>query len=306
MASARGAGTIWDVVIVGAGPAGLSAALVLGRCLRKVVVVDDERPRNYAAVASHGFFTRDGIPPQELRRLGRAQLRPYGVRLLRERAVKARKLANGTFQIRLQGGARLLGRRMLVATGLRDRLPEIPGFKALYGRGVHHCPYCDGWEVRGRQLASLGSGAAAAEEALALKTWSDSVVLLTHGPPRLSPALLARLGRNGIRVHPERVLRLEARDGRLARVVLEGGPLEVDALFFQPRPEQRCVIASDLGCLFNRHGTIKTGRREETNVEGLFAAGDASRDLQQISVAVAEGAKAAIALNRSLRLEDER
>lgn len=303
----RQRGVMLDVVIIGGGPAGLSAGLVLGRCRRKVVIVDDGRPRNGAAQKAHGFFTRDGVKPEALLAEGRAQLRPYGVKLLRAHATSAQKRPDGTFEVTLEGGrAPLRARRLLIASGLRDRLPDLEGAREVYGRGLYHCPYCDGWEVRDQKLAALGADAHAAEEALGLKTWSPQVVLLTHGRPRLSAELVRRLTRNGIRIHSERILRLVARRGRLARVELETGPLELDALFFQPKPEQRCVIAGSLGCAFTRHGTIKTGKGESTTVEGLFAAGDASRDIQQISVAVAEGAKAAITINKSLRREDER
>lgn len=300
------AGT-WDVIVIGGGPAGLSGALVLGRCLRRVVVVDDGRPRNFAAHASHGFFTRDGEHPDELRELGRAQLRPYGVRFIKDRALAAERDADGRFHVSLEKGKPLHARRLLVATGLCDRLPDIPGAAALYGRGLHHCAYCDGYEHRGQRLAALGDDAWAVDEALSLRTWSEDVTLLTGGRPKLTREQLRKLARNDIPVVTGGLVRLEARRGRLSGVRFEDGQTRpVDALFFHPRPQQRCVVAGSLGCDFTRHGTIKTGKGETTNIEGLYAAGDASRDVQQISIAVAEGTKAAMSINRSLRLEDER
>jgi thioredoxin reductase len=166
--------TRWDAIILGGGPAGLSAALILGRCRRRVILCDTGRPRNAASRALHGFLTRDGIEPAEFLRIGRRQLARYGTVLVRRQAVDARR-TDGGFEVDLAGGGRLVARTLLIATGVADRLPPIEGLRALYGRAVFHCPYCDGWEVENRPLAVYGRGRSGMGLALALRTWSRQV-----------------------------------------------------------------------------------------------------------------------------------
>lgn len=297
----------FDVLIIGGGPAGLSAALVLGRARRTVALLDDDRPRNRPARVSHGFFTRDGETPDTLRRLAREQLAPYPVTLVDGTAVRVRAVRAG-FEVRTGDGRRLTGRRLLLATGLEDPLPEVEGAETFYGRGVYHCPYCDGWENRDRKLACYGRGKSAALEALGLRQWSADVVLLSDGPSRAPPALLASLDAAGVRLEPRRIARLEGtkgRQGQLTHVVFTDGERRAcDALFWVTRPRQRSRLHEQLGLLLTHKTTVKTGKLQRTNVEGVFVAGDAARDVQQISVAAAEGAKAAIAINRSLRKEE--
>lgn len=176
---------VLDVVVVGGGPAGLSVALLLGRCRRHVVVCDAGRPRNAAAGALHGYLTRDGVPPCELLRLGREELHPYGVELRQVLVTDVVKGPDG-FDVHLETGERLAARTVLFATGVHDDVPDIPGLDECYGVSVHHCPYCDGWEARDRTIAVIGQGAGGTGLALSLKTWSDRVVLCTNGRPRIS------------------------------------------------------------------------------------------------------------------------
>jgi thioredoxin reductase len=294
----------YDVIIVGGGPAGLSAALLLGRCRRRVLVCDDGHPRNASSHASHGFFTRDGTPPSELLRLGREQLAPYGVQVWDVRVEEARCVSSG-FEVVLQEGSTLRCRRLLLATGVVDELPRIDGVEPLYGRSVWHCPYCDGWEVQDQPLAAYGRGHDGVELALALTSWTDDLILFTDGghPPSREEQGLLRC--EGIRWRTERITRLEGTDGQLERVVLDNGEAVARrGLFFHTQPRQRSDLALRLGCNFTRKGAVKTRKLEDTGVPGLYVAGDASRDVQFVIVAAAEGAKAALAINKSLRLED--
>src|SRR6185436_7932578 len=164
---------MYDVIIVGGGPAGLSAALVLGRCRRRVLVIDAGHPRNAAAQDVHGLYTRDGTEPAELQRLARAEAQRYGVEFKDAEAVGG-SCGPGRFEVSCDDGAKLQARKLLLATGVADILPEIPGLKELYGRSVHHCPYCDGWEHKDCRLAAYGRGEAGAGLALCLRTWSKS------------------------------------------------------------------------------------------------------------------------------------
>ena len=296
----------YDVVIVGAGPAGLSAALMLGRCRRRVVVIDDGLPRNRTAKATHGFLTRDGAAPSELVELGRAELARYKTIQLRSGTVTAAEGTRGAFVVRCDDGHTFESRRLLLATGVVDQLPEIPGLEALYGRTVHHCPFCDAYEHADQPLAQYGRGRAGVNAALILRGWSDDVVLLTDGR-RLSPAQRARSKRLGIAVREERVTRLVGRAGRLQRIEFASGrALGRTALFFAAGQEQRSALAKDLGCAFMADGSVATEEQETTNVPGVYVAGDASHRSQKLVVAAAEGSLAAMKIHESLWAEDLR
>lgn len=299
---------MYDVVVVGAGPAGLSAALFLGRCRRTVLVCDNGHPRNEASQAMHGFLTRDGMPPLEFLRLAREELGPYTTVELRDVTVTdARCAPDGRFETTLETGETVMSRKLLIATGVRDNLPEIPGMRELYGRSVFHCPYCDGWEVRDAPLAVYGRGDRGYGLALELTAWSRDILLCTDGAPELDEEQIARLARNGITVRDDRVVRLDARDGRLERILFAAGdPAPRRALFFTTGQYQQSSLAIRLGCEFNEKGTVRTGKYETTHLPGLFVAGDASRAVQWVIVAASEGAEAAFAINTDLIKEDLR
>ncbi len=296
----------YDVVVVGGGPAGLSAALMLGRCRRRVLVCDSGRYRNAASAGVHGFLSRDGIKPIELVRIAREQLRPYGV-LICESTVTNITGRSGRFRVDLDGGERIVTRRLLLATGMTDHIPPIEGIDELYGKSVHHCPYCDAWEHRDQPLAAYGNGHPGMGLAMSLKTWSADVVLLTDGPSRLSPSQKRELEDLDIPVRRERIERLESARGELRRIVFKNGDmLARRAIFFNTGQNQTCNLAERLGCEFTKRGAIKTDKFERTCVPGVFAAGDCSRDVQFVAVAAAEGAIAAEAINVELQEEDRR
>jgi thioredoxin reductase len=301
----------YDVLIVGGGPAGLSAALVLGRCRRRVLVVDSGRPRNASSRAIHGYLSRDGVPPRELLRLGRVELDRYGVEFLEAEVDSARGLSPGEtpdsgaeFEIVTRDGRGFRSRKLLLATGIRDVLPPIDGAERYYGRGVHHCPYCDGWEHRDRALVAYGAGRAAVGLALSLRTWSGRVTACTGGK-RVAAEDRGRLRRNGIALRTERIARLDGDGEALQRVVFESGPpLECQALFFKTGQAQHSHLPAMLGCESKGDNQMRTDDRQRTCRPGLFLAGDADGDVQFVSVAVAEGARAAVAINRELQDED--
>jgi thioredoxin reductase len=298
---------MYDVVIAGGGPAGLSAALVLGRCRRRVLLCDNGHPRNEAAATLHGYLTRDGIPPAEFLRLGRQELEQYETVEVRDVTITAVECVSGAFVTTLDGGEQVQSRKLLIATGVRDDVPEIDGFHELYGRSVFHCPYCDGYEVRDQPLAVYGRGERGYGLALELTAWSRDLVLVTDGPPEIDEKQHERLTRNGVSVRKDRVVRVEGADGILQRIVFaQGEPLDRRAIFFTTGQSQQSALAVSLGCSFNDKGTVRTGKYESTHLRGLFVAGDASRAVQWVVVAASEGAEAAFAINSDLIKEDLR
>jgi thioredoxin reductase len=295
----------YDVAIVGGGPAGLSAAVVLGRSRRRVVLFDDGKPRNYAAQGVRCYLGHEGISPNALRQLGRNAARHYGVDLLDAEIVAARRLtgdgdtASG-FEL-LTSDRVFVARALLLCTGLMDVLPEIPNLREFYGRSVHHCPYCDGWEHRDKPLAALGDGEHATKLALSLLTWSKEVTACTNGA-RLAEKHCRLLDRHGVTYREEPIIRLQGKDGTLDEILFKTGPpLKCDALFFSSDKVQRSPLPAMLGCEIDDEGMIRTGKRQTTCVNGLYLAGDADGDAQFAIVAAAEGAIAGTAINAALQ-----
>ncbi|HEX8663313.1 MAG TPA: NAD(P)/FAD-dependent oxidoreductase [Beijerinckiaceae bacterium] len=294
----------YDVIIVGGGPAGLNAALILGRCRRRVLLVDSGKPRNAVSPGVHGFLTRDGTLPAEMRRIAREQLRPYPNVEVRDGEICEAKCHGDWFEVRGAGGERFASRKLLLATGLLDDLPDIPGFAELYGSGVFNCPYCDGWENRDRPIAVYGPGERCVGLALEMTLWSRDMVLLTDGPADIPDGNRARLDAQGIRIVEEKVARLEG-DGRLERIHFEGRePLEREAIFLNYGEREGSELARMVGCELTNGGTVETRSYERTDVPGLYVAGDASRRVQFAIVAAGEGAMAAFAINNEMLKED--
>jgi thioredoxin reductase len=294
---------VFDVAVVGGGPAGLSAALMLGRCRRRVLVCDLGEPRNRRSRALHGYLTRDGVAPSTLNDLGRRELDEYGVEW-RAVGVTGASRAGDAYKLSLSDGSCASARYLLIATGVVDDLPAIAGFDDCYGRSIFHCPYCDGWEWRDRRLAAFGDGQAVTGLALGLKTWTADVVVCTNGRA-LSREQRGRLARNAIAMRTETIAGLDHEDGALRAVRFSGAePIEREALFFTTGQHPQSPLAIALGCTLTSRGVIRTGNRCDTNVERVFVAGDASRDAQFVVVAAAEGVKAAVAINRALQSED--
>ena len=303
---------MYDVVIVGAGVAGLSAALMLGRSRRRVLVLHGGEPRNAPSSGVHYFFTRDGVPPAELLRIGREQLGPYlGVEVRETKATGAAG-SDGAFEVALEDGTTAVTRKVLLATGVRDELPERPGFRELWGRGVYHCPYCHGWEVRDRPLAVLASGEELLMRATLIRNWSRDLVALTDGATGPVGDARDRLAALGVPVKEGRISRLEGDGvtGGLRRIVFEdGSAIAREGLFYGPPQRQRSDLAEALGCEIVAMGPVPAVVKgdpmtKETTVPGVYVAGDAGTMLQGAIMAAASGAAAASFANHALAKED--
>jgi thioredoxin reductase len=293
-----------DVLIVGGGPAGASAALVLGRARRRVLVVDDGRPRNARSRALHAFPTRDGTPPEVFRELAGDELAAYGVERWAGEVVDVRGAA-GDFRVVLADGREASGRKLLLATGVHDVVPPLLGLDAYYGTSVHLCPYCDGWEHRDEPIAVYGRGRRALQMARALTAWSRDLLVCTDGPSGLGRRALDELAAHRIPLVDARIVDLEGNDGRLAALRFEDGRrIERTALFFDTPSFTRTRLAERLGCEVGRDGEIRCHRHASTSVRGVYAAGDVTRDVQLVVLAAAEGAKAAFGINVALTRED--
>jgi thioredoxin reductase len=294
----------WDCIIVGAGPAGLNAALVLGRARRRVLVLDGAHPRNYATHEMHGVLGHDGLDPADLRARGRTELGRYGVQVVTAE-VQAAEALDGTVRVTSSRGADLT-RTVLLATGMLDEVPDIPGFPAVWGITAHTCPYCDGFEHRDERLAILAEGARGEHLAILLRQWSDDVVLLTNGPHGLDANQLARVQTLAIPIIQTPVVALDSDDGgRLRRVHLEDGEtLDRDALFFYVGWQLRNDVARSLGCEFDDDDSIAVDSSQATTVDGVYAAGNCADPRALVPAAAGSGATAAVAINARLSMED--
>jgi thioredoxin reductase len=295
---------IQDCIIIGGGPAGLNAAVVLGRCRRKVMLFDTAEQRNRLSQGMHNYLTRDDILPPGFIQLSQQEIHKYGVKLVHKKIVSARKNSSGIFEAKDADGTIYHAKKLLVATGVRDNLPAIEGIKDFYGKSIFHCPYCDGWEVRDKKIGVYAKAKDGAELALALKGWTDHVTLYTDGGNKIKPLEKQLLEANNITIVREKISKLEGENGIVENIVLKNGDrLECNALFFVNGFTQQCDLAEAFGCEVTKKGVVVTNRAQQTNITGLYVAGDASRDMHFVVVAAAEGAKAGVNINKELQKE---
>ena len=290
----------FDVLVVGGGPAGLSAALLLGRCHRKVLLCDSGRQRNLSSHAIHGLLGREGRSPAAFLEEARRDLSRYKSVSVRETRVLDIVPASGEFEFVCEDGTTGRALKVLLATGIVDEVPELAGIEVLYGVSVHHCLYCDGFEYADKSVAAYGKGDKGAELAIMMKHWIKSVVACSDGT-EVSQHTLRRLAEHNIPLRTESIRRLEGAHGELSNIVFETGPdLSRAGLFFSTGCRQGSDLSGRLGCKRGAKGGVETDPdTEETSVPGVYVAGDVSRDVLLVAVAVAEGAKAAVAINKA-------
>jgi thioredoxin reductase len=298
-----------DVAVIGGGAAGLSAALVLTRARREVVLIDAGQPRNAPAAHMQGFLSRDGMPPAELLAAGRDEVTSYGGRILADTVTSLGSGAGDQlplFEVETAGGEHLTARRILVTTGLRDDIPDIPGVRERWGRDLLHCPYCHGYEVRDQPLGVLGGNTESVAHALLIRQWTDDVVLFANGDT-VSGDQRERLVASAVGIVDEPVTRLVTDDDQLTGVELaDGAVVPRAAVFVRPRFVPNDALLTELGCAVSDQGWVVVDPTGQTTVPGVWAAGNAVNPRAQVITAAGEGSAAAIAVNNDLVDEDAR
>ncbi len=295
----------YEVAVAGGSTAGLSAALTLGRTMRKTIVLDAGAPRNRFASHAHNFFTRDNTPPQELLRIAREQLQPYDtVRLEQGFVTTARKTDDG-FLLTTDDGREFSAKKLVLATGLQDDLADIPGLKELWGNRVIHCPYCHGFEVRRRPVCVIANGEAAEHFGITLSNWHSDITFLTNGDSQISPEATAKFKEKGFQIKTAPVKDLSAQGEGVKITLGDGEVLETGAVYYRP---QKLVygnsLAEQLGCEISPEGVVTVTPLFETTVPGVFAAGDLTHPgLHQLYMAAMGGHLAGTNANRQLTQE---
>ncbi|AHM63413.1 thioredoxin reductase [Flammeovirgaceae bacterium 311] len=294
----------YEVIIVGGSYAGLSAAMALGRSLRQVLIIDSGRPCNVQTPHSHNFLTQDGETPQAIRAKALMQVLKYpSVSLIEARAVRGGKTAAG-FYIETDAAEVFSAKKVLFATGVLDIMPDIQGFAACWGISVLHCPYCHGYEVRGRQLGVIGNGDLGYELSKLISQWSKALVLFTNGPSALSKEQTHQLESKNIRIVEKRISSFQHQEGYLQYVVFnDGSQHELTALFARTSFVQHCSIPEELGCAITEHGFVEVDDFHKTTIPGIYAAGDNCSVYRAVAAATAAGVKAGAFINKEL-IED--
>ena len=299
---------MFDVAIVGGGPAGLSAAIWLARYLHSVVLVDSGDPRNWETRGVNGYLGHPAIKPAEIRGLGREECRRYGVTLVDACVDRVVKHDDERFELVLEDGARLEGRRLLLAIGIRDVWPKIPGLEKVYGETAHVCPDCDGYEARDKHVIVVGKGRRAVGMALNLTTWTNRITICTNGERAdLDHMLCEKLDGLGIPVVTAPIVKVGEEDGAIRWLEISGGiRVECERLFFSIAQYAADDLGAQLGCERDEDGQILIDDRYHTSVYNVFAAGDIVPGPQLAIAAASDGAIAALAIHKSLVPEERK
>ncbi|WP_442604251.1 NAD(P)/FAD-dependent oxidoreductase [Paenibacillus sp. KN14-4R] len=292
---------IWDVVIVGGGPAGLSAALVLGRSMRDVLVIDEGKPRNAVTKETHGFLTRDGIKPLAFKKLAMDELKRYEtVQILQDRAENAER-SESIFTVRTRGGEVVSCQKLIIATGAKDHLPKIEGLQEAYGTSVFPCPYCDGYEHRGEQVAIIGNGKGLGHYVPLIHHWSRDVIVFTNGAAEIGDELRRQMAARQIGLVEEPIYKLDVASGQLRGVVLMSNEViaRTCGYLMDTGVEQATNIPEQLGVKPEENCHYDTDNKGMTKVEGLYVIGDAKNLFTGLICSAAEGYEAGEDINQS-------
>ncbi|MDQ8738176.1 NAD(P)/FAD-dependent oxidoreductase [Paenibacillus sp. LHD-38] len=293
-----------DVVIIGGGPAGLNAALVLGRARKSVAVIDEGRPRNRVTRETHGFLTRDGISPSEFRRIAKEQINAYPAVQFVEDAAITITGTDGHFETTTAQGATYRSKKLLFAVGMKDLPLDVNGLTDVYGKSAFVCPYCDGWELRDQPLVLIVKGARALHSAKMLSGWTNQYTICTDGPDEWTDEEREELKLHNVPTYDSKILRIESSEGMVERVVLEDGTsIPCTGIFFAPKLAAGSTLPQTLGCKMKETGTVIVDAFGKTNVPGVYSAGDAATELYQAITAASLGALAGVCINGELLTE---
>ena len=295
----------FDVIIIGGSYSGLSAALSLGRALRKVLVIDSGKPSNSVVEHSHNLLTHDGAKPKDITDLARQQLLAYENIIFHNGFAETGIQTRNGFEITTTDGAIFTARKIIFATGLKDRLPNIEGFAACWGTSVLHCPYCHGYEYQGVATAIVGNGDAAFHYAQLIRNWTNKLTIFTNAAPEFTEVQWDKFQKYGIKVVSTEIARLDHEKGHVKNIVLNGGSkMKVEAIYSRPETQQHSEIPFTLGCELNEQGLLKVDAFQRTTVPGVYACGDNSNFARSLAVSVSSGSAAGAFLNNDLCAED--
>ncbi|MFV8342017.1 NAD(P)/FAD-dependent oxidoreductase [Flavobacterium sp. XS2P39] len=294
----------FDVIIIGGSYSGLAAGMALGRALKRVLIIDSEKPCNEQTPHSHNFLTQDGKTPTEIANLGKEQVQIYKtVTFLNSLATSGRK-RNNLYEVQVASGEIFQANKLIFATGIRDAMPDIDGFSACWGISVLHCPYCHGYEVRNEKTGILGNGEYGYELSKLISNWTNDLTLFTNGISTLTVEQREKLEKHHIKIVEKKVERLEHTNGHLQNIIFTGGTKSsVKAIYSRNSFEQHCPIPQSLGCELNDEGYIKVDHFQETTVIGVFACGDNTTRIRTVANAVAMGTTAGMTASKKMILE---
>ncbi|NQX44317.1 NAD(P)/FAD-dependent oxidoreductase [Paenibacillus tritici] len=293
-----------DIVIIGGGPAGLNAGLMLGRARKQTIVIDEGRPRNAVTREAHGFLTRDGISPGEFRRIAQEQLRVYPSVTQLEDTVVSVTGEDGAFLLETASGMSITSKKLLFAAGMKDRKLDVQGLSEVYGKSAFVCPYCDGWELRDQPLVVISKGAVLMHFAPLLSGWTKHITVCTNGPDELSEAERAELRAHQLPLFDAPIREISSHEGMVDHVVLtDGTAIPCKGIFFRPELVLGTELPLSLGCELSDTGVIAVDQFAESNVPGVYAAGDTASMMHQSIAAAASGALAGAAINGRLNQE---
>ncbi len=295
---------LFDVAIIGGGPAGLNAALVLGRARKKVAVIDEGHPRNAVTREVHGFLTRDGISPSEFRRIAKEEISAYpSVSFVGDTAVSIVG-TDGQFQIETEQGQTFASKKVLFTVGMKDRPLDIPGLAEVYGKSAFVCPYCDGWELRDQPLVIITKGAELMHFAPIISGWTNRFTVCTNGPDDLTDADREELQRKHVLLFDSPIRHIDSSHGIVQQVVLEDGTIvPCRGIFFKPELVTGSDLPRTIGCQITEAGEIVVDDFGKTNIPGVYSAGDATSRMHQAIAAASRGAFVAAMINNELNTE---
>ncbi|MFD1678021.1 NAD(P)/FAD-dependent oxidoreductase [Alicyclobacillus fodiniaquatilis] len=293
-----------DVIVIGGGPAGLSAALVLGRARRSVAVIDEGKPRNRVTHESHGFLTRDSISPNDFHQIAKEQILKYPSVSFESDVVSSVSGSDEKFSVAMESGRIIYSRKILFATGMKDVLPDIKGLTEVYGRSAFVCPFCDGWELRDRHISVIGTNKMGLHLVKMVSGWTKHITFLTNGSQFLATEDLIDLERHHVETCQDSIKQIDSIEGMVQRIIFKSDTtIDCEGIFFVPKLVQATPIPASLGCKMtddNPFSTISTDPLGRTNVVGVYSAGDAATQSHQLIQAASSGAMAAAAIQLDL------